>query len=153
MLGSVVVEERLKDEDRAGAGDEARPVLLFDGPCHFCHSTVRFIAARDRKGVVRFASLQSGPGQALLRKLGLPTQDFHSLVLVEGDRVYRKSTAVLRVLRMLKAPWSLAYGFTLAPPLIRDAVYDVVAGNRYRWWGRRDGCELPSPELRGRLLD
>lgn len=153
VQGPVIVEERRKSEEDIDAGAERHPVLLFDGSCHLCHWAVRFTATRDWKGAVHFASLQSGAGQALLAKRGLPTQESDSLVLVEGERVYRKSGAVLRLLRLLKAPWPLAYGFILMPRLIRDAVYDIVAGNRYRIWGRRDACQQPSPELRERLLD
>ena len=153
VQGLVIVEERRKSEEHVDAGAEGRPVLLFDGSCDLCHWAVRFTAKRDWKGVVCFASLQSSAGQALLAKGGLPTQESDSLVLVEGERVYRKSGAVLRLLRLLKAPWPLAYGFILMPRLIRDAVYDIVAGNRYRIWGRHDVCVQPSPELRERLLD
>ena len=101
VQGPVVVEERVTREDLAGVGAEGRPILLFDGSCYLCHSAVRFIATRDRKGVVRYAFLQSGTGRGLLRNFGLPAQDSSSLVLVEGQRVYRKSGAVLRLLRLL----------------------------------------------------
>ncbi len=129
---------------------EPHPVVLFDGVCNLCHGAVGFIIRRDPGGVFRFAPLQSAQGAALLgeRRAGLPD----SLVLVEHGRVYTQSTAALRIARRLRQPWPLAAGLIVLPRALRDWVYAWVAGNRYRWFGRRAVCELPSPGAGDRFL-
>ncbi|MFE6799065.1 thiol-disulfide oxidoreductase DCC family protein [Paenibacillus chitinolyticus] len=129
------------------------PVVLFDGVCNLCNAAVRFTVRRDPAGQVRFAALQSEAGQRLLARHGLPAASFDSFVLIEGGRVYTQSSAGLRVLRRLRYPWPLLYGFVAVPKPIRDAVYRWIARNRYRWFGQRDACMVPTPELRRRFLD
>jgi len=130
-----------------------RPIILFDGVCNLCNGAVQFVLKRDRTKQFRFASLQSNAGQALLRGRGLPTEDFDTMVLVEEDRVYTRSNAALRILRGCGGMWALAYAFILVPRALRDAVYGVIARYRYRWFGKREECWLPTPELRDRFLD
>jgi len=129
------------------------PVVLFDGVCNLCNAAVRFTVRRDPVGQVRFAALQSEAGQRLLARHGLTAASFDSFVLIEGGRVYTQSSAGLRVLRRLRHPWPLLYGFVAVPKPIRDAVYRWIARNRYRWFGQRDACMVPTPELRRRFLD
>jgi len=131
--------------------DPDGPVVLFDGVCNFCSGVVRFLAPRD-DGELRFASLQSAVGQALLCEHDLPTDDFDSFVLVENGEASARSTAALRVCRHLRFPWSALAAFLVVPRPIRDRVYDVVAANRYDWFGRKDQCMLPTAELRERFL-
>ena len=131
----------------------AGPVILFDGVCNLCNGFVQFVIARDPQAHFRFASLQSKAAAALLngRIRNGPVPD--SVLLVEDGRTYTQSTAALRVARGLGFPWNLSYGFIIVPKLLRDVVYDWVARNRYEWFGKRDVCMVPTPDLRDRFLD
>lgn len=127
-----------------------RAVILFDGVCNLCNAWVDFVVRHDVDGKYRFAPLQSDVANDLLR--GAPADLPDSIVLVEGKDVWVRSTAALRVARGIGLPWSLAYVFILVPRPVRDAVYDWVARHRYRWFGRRDTCRVPTPEERARFL-
>ena len=129
------------------------PLVLFDGVCRFCNASVNFIIDHDRRGRVRFAALQSAAGQEVLRRFGLPTAGFDSLVLVEGGRCYTRSGAALRIARWLDGFWPVLSALIMLPPVLRDGAYDLLARNRYRWFGRFDACRMPTPELRQRFLD
>jgi predicted DCC family thiol-disulfide oxidoreductase YuxK len=131
---------------------QERPILLFDGVCNLCNGAVKFIIAQDPKGKYAFASLQSAVGEALLRRHNLPTQHIDTVVLVEEGKVYTRSSAGLRVAKGLGGVWTLLYVFMVVPKPIRDAVYDFIARNRYRWFGRQESCMLPSPEIAERFL-
>ena len=126
-------------------------IILFDGVCHFCDRAVQFIIKRDPKGIFKFASLQSEIGSEKSRDTGVPAGT-DSIVLIEGHTSFIKSTAALRICRRLSGMWKLLYLFIAVPRPIRDAVYDVIARNRYKWFGRKDQCELPSAEIRSRFL-
>ncbi|AMQ20390.1 thiol-disulfide oxidoreductase DCC family protein [Geobacillus sp. JS12] len=128
------------------------PVILFDGDCLFCHASVHWIAARDRKAVFRFAAQQSDVGRAILAAQGAAGGD--SVVLVVNGRCYVKSDAVLRIGRRLAWPWNglAAVGFLVPKPL-RDYMYDAIANRRHRLIPKQDRCPLPPPELRARFLD
>lgn len=128
-------------------------IVLFDGVCNICNRSVQFIITRDKKNVFQFASLQGKTGQALLQKFNKPTNQFNSFVLVEGDRIYTHSTGALRMTRHLSGAWPLLYGFIIIPPFIRNAVYNLIAKNRYRWFGRTESCWLPRPEWKAKFLD
>lgn len=130
----------------------AQATVLFDGVCNLCNASVLFVIDRDPGGYFRFAPLQEAPAQALLRAHGAAVPPLSSVVLVEGGRVYTRSTAALRIARRLTGAWRLLYVCLLVPRPIRDAVYDWVARNRYRWFGRQDACRVPTPELRQRFL-
>jgi len=127
-------------------------IILFDGVCNVCNTYVQFVIKRDPKGYFKFASLQSAEGQALLAKHNMP-DDLDSIVLVEGDKVYTHSAAPLRVARKLHRLWPLCYGFIIVPAFIRDAVYKWVARNRYRWFGKKESCMMPTPDIRARFLE
>lgn len=126
-------------------------IILFDGECHFCDRSVQFILKRDRHGYFKFASLQSELGQKLLKKHQIPT-DTDSFVLVTSKQAYVKSTAALKVVRHLTGLWKILYVFILVPRPLRNFVYDVIAKNRYRWFGRKESCDLSTPEMRRRFL-
>ncbi|MFT3701058.1 MAG: thiol-disulfide oxidoreductase DCC family protein [Agriterribacter sp.] len=128
-------------------------MLLFDGVCNLCNNTVQYIIRNDKKNRFHFASLQGTTGQELLRKFNLPDNVFNSFVLVEEDNIYTKSTGALKVFRKLGGLWSLLYVFIIVPRFIRDGVYNWVAKNRYRWFGKADHCMVPTPELRAKFLD
>ncbi|MBK7084549.1 MAG: thiol-disulfide oxidoreductase DCC family protein [Flavobacteriales bacterium] len=127
-------------------------LLLFDGVCNLCTGVVRFIIKHDKRGLFHFASLQSGTGEAVLTAHSMPTDAYASFVYVRKGRVLVKSTAALNIARDLGGLWSLGYGFIIVPPFLRDAVYGFVARNRYNWFGRKDECMLPTPELKGRFV-
>jgi predicted DCC family thiol-disulfide oxidoreductase YuxK len=126
--------------------------ILFDGVCNLCNGFVRFVIRRDPSARFRFAALQSDAAATLLRDAGVSAALPDSVVLVAGGRVYVRSAAVLRVARGLRFPWPLAYAGILVPPFIRDRLYDIVAARRYRWFGRRETCMMPTPDLARRFL-
>ena len=128
-------------------------IVLFDGVCNLCNSSVQFILKRDKQRKFLFGSLQGAAGQAILSKFNLPVNRFNSFVLVEGEQYYTRSTAVLRMLKHLGRGWQLFYAFIIIPKFIRDAVYNLIARNRYKWFGKKDECRVPLPEERSLFLD
>jgi predicted DCC family thiol-disulfide oxidoreductase YuxK len=132
--------------------ETAGGIVLFDGTCGFCEGSVRFIARHDPAGYFRFAPSQWPQAQALLAARGLSREAARSLVLIEDGEVYLRSTASLRIAARLTRPWRWARALLLVPRPIRDAVYLVIAAIRHRLAGRSNACELPPPELRGRLV-
>ncbi len=127
-------------------------ILLFDGVCNLCNSMVQFTIKRDPKGKFKFASLQSEGGQALLNKFGLPTNDFDSFVFINGDKYFLKSSAGLQVLKELGGLWKLFYVLIILPRPLRDFVYNIIAKTRYKIFGKRDTCMVPTQELKQRFL-
>lgn len=130
----------------------ANPIVLFDGVCNLCNGSVQFIIRHDRQGRFRFASLQSPVGQDLQTRFGMDPGRLDSVLLVEGDRWYQESDAALRIARGMSGAWKALAVFRVIPRPIRDAVYRLIARNRYRWFGKQETCWLPTPELRGRFL-
>lgn len=128
------------------------PILLFDGVCNLCNSSVQFIVKRDKDATFRFASLQSEEAQELLDAFDDKPGDLSSVILVEDSKLYARSTAALRIARRLGGAWPLLYGFIIIPQPIRDGVYNWIARNRYRWFGKKDQCMIPSPDLKSRFL-
>jgi predicted DCC family thiol-disulfide oxidoreductase YuxK len=133
-------------------GMEAHPVVLFDGVCNLCNRSVQTILRHDRQARFRFASLQSPVGERLRDELGIDRK-VDSVLLVEDGRWYKESDAALRIARGLGGAWKLLGIFRLIPRPLRDAAYRLIARNRYRWFGKRETCWLPTPELRGRFLE
>ena len=127
-------------------------IILFDGVCNLCNGSVQFVIAKDKNKQFSFASLQSSFGQNVLRQYGLPTNAFHSFLLLEDGTIYTKSTAALRVVRSFGGAWSLLYVLNVVPYPIRDFFYNIIARNRYKWFGKQESCWLPSPELKVRFL-
>jgi predicted DCC family thiol-disulfide oxidoreductase YuxK len=127
-------------------------IILFDGICNLCNSSVQFIIKRDPTGYFKFASLQSETGQRLLKQYGVSKQ-IDSLILIEKQKVYIKSSAALRICRKLDGFWKYLTILRVLPPFFRNFLYDVVAKNRYHWFGKRDSCMLPTAELKKRFLD
>jgi predicted DCC family thiol-disulfide oxidoreductase YuxK len=132
---------------------ETRSILLIDGECNVCTWTVQFVVPRDPEGRFAFAALQSPAGRRLLEQAGQPPERLETVVLLEDGAVHRRSSAVLRVVRRLSGAWPLLYALWLIPRPLRDRVYDAFAARRYRWFGRRDRCLVPSPDLAPRFLD
>ena len=130
-----------------------QPVILFDGVCNLCTAVVRFVIERDPAARFSFASLQSDTARRLLEQAGRIAALPDSLVLIDEEGVHVRSDAALRVAAGLRSPWSLAAHLTIVPKALRNRVYDFVARHRYRWFGTRDACLVPTPELRARFLD
>ncbi|MBM4762780.1 DCC1-like thiol-disulfide oxidoreductase family protein [Bacillus sp. B15-48] len=126
-------------------------IILFDGECLFCDYSVQFIIKRDIHAFYKFASLQSKIGKQIRRDYKIP-ENLDSLVLIEDQSYYIKSTAALRICRKLTGIWKLFYALIFIPTPIRNRIYDIVAKNRYKWFGKKGNCELPTPEVRGRFL-
>ncbi len=125
------------------------PIVLFDGPCHLCRASVRFILKWERTAELRVASLQSDLAKELLKRHGLcaklveGTEVADSLVFIENGRGYLRSSAALRLTSYLRFPWNMLRVFLLLPPFLRDGVYDFIAAHRYRWFGRDgESCSL-----------
>jgi predicted DCC family thiol-disulfide oxidoreductase YuxK len=126
-------------------------IILFDGECNFCETSVNFIIKRDKKAIFRFSSVQSDIAKEIIRKHNA-YWDLDSLILVEQNKCYYKSSAVLRICKRLEGPWKLFYFFIVLPIPLRDYFYDLVAKNRYKWFGKKTDCILPSPDIRNRFL-
>lgn len=128
-------------------------ILLIDGQCLLCNGITRFVAKRDKAKAFHFASLQSEAGQQLLIEGHLPIDDINTIVMVQDGKYYTKSEAALRVFRKLDGFWPILYMFTLIPFAWRNAVYDRIARNRYKWFGKADACLLPTADVSGRFLE
>jgi len=154
-------------------------VVLFDGVCNLCNGVVRFILAHDKAAKFRFAALQSeagkrmlaancragckpadrlsiGPGERSSPGLSGPAPSpsaLESIVLLDQGQIYNRSTAALRIARVLPFPWPLLYALIAVPRPLRDWVYDWVARHRYGWFGKQDACMVPTPEMKSRFLD
>ena len=126
-------------------------IVMFDGECNFCDSSVQFIIKRDPHGYFKFAALQSEAGMELKDKYGI-SNHIDSFILIEDERVYKFSDGALRVCKNLKGLWKYLYIFRLVPKPIRNSVYKFIATNRYRWFGKKESCMIPSPEVRSRFL-
>lgn len=130
----------------------SQPIILFDGVCNLCNGSVQFIIKRDKEAKFRFASLQSEAGKKILEQFQLPTDTFNSFILYEDGKIYTRSTAALRVFSQLKN-WKWVSAFQYVPKFLRDGVYNLVARNRYKWFGKKDECMIPTPELKSRFLE
>jgi predicted DCC family thiol-disulfide oxidoreductase YuxK len=128
-------------------------LLLFDGVCHLCDGSVRFLLRHDHHARMKFAPIQSELGQRLYRQHGLDPEEPHTMLFITPRGAFRASSAVIEIARALGGVWSLAVMLKAVPRPLRDAAYFFIARNRYRWFGRHDTCLLPTPELRARMLE
>lgn len=126
-------------------------VVLFDGVCNFCNSSINFIIKRDRKGYFKFAPLQSEIAQKLVGDKIKPMPE--SVILIENGQTYDRSSAALLIAKKLDGLWPLLYIFMIVPKPIRDAVYNLIGRNRYKWFGKTEACMIPTPEVKSRFLD
>jgi predicted DCC family thiol-disulfide oxidoreductase YuxK len=132
--------------------ERGRSIVLFDGVCNLCNGSVVFVIARDPERRFAFAALQTDAARALLRQASAPDPLPDTIVLIENGRVYTKSTAALRIARGLRFPWPMASAFLAVPRPVRDWIYDAVARSRYRWFGRRDVCMVPTADVQRRFI-
>jgi predicted DCC family thiol-disulfide oxidoreductase YuxK len=133
--------------------EAAQGLILFDGVCNLCNTSVQFILLRDKKGYFAFAPLQSAVGQAVMAHHKLPTEALESVLLLENGRLYTHSTAALRIARRLTGLWPILYVGVIIPKILRDGLYHWIARNRYRWFGKQEACIMPRPEWKNRFLN
>ena len=132
---------------------DEKPIILFDGVCNFCNAGVNFIIRQDKENIFRFTALQSRAGQRLTEQYHLPKKDFDSFIFIENGKVYNRSTAGLKVYNKLPWYWKWTQVFSIVPKFLRDGVYDFIARNRYKWFGKKEECMIPTPDVRNRFLD
>ncbi len=127
-------------------------IILFDGICNLCNSSVQFIINRDKKDQFLFSSLQSDASQQILLQNNLENLDFKTILLIENGKVYSKSTAILRIAKQLSGLYPVFYGFIIIPKPIRDFFYTIISKNRYKWFGKKDSCMIPTTKLKAKFL-
>ncbi len=132
--------------------DNEKAIILFDGVCNFCNSSVNFVIKHDKKNHFLFAPLQSETAKKLLEKFNIDSSKTDSFILIENNKAYLKSTAALRVTKHLNKLYPLLYAFLITPPFIRNSVYNLVAKNRYKWFGKKEICMIPSAEIKGKFI-
>ena len=130
-----------------------QPTILFDGVCNFCNSAINFTIKRDKQNKIKFAPLQSNAGQQLLQQYNLPTADIKSFVFIEDGKAYTQSTAAIKVCSYLGGLWPWCKVFLIVPKFIRDGLYNWVAKNRYKWFGQKEVCMIPTPNVKARFLN
>lgn len=133
---------------------ENKKIILFDGVCNLCDASVQFIIKNDKNDVFRFVAIQSELGQQLIKYLGIDTSKTDSIILYEpGIAYYFKAEAALRIAKELKSWYKILYIFIKIPNGIKNGVYDFIAKNRYKWYGKKEACMIPTPELKKKFLD
>ena len=134
-------------------GDSGQNLIIFDGVCKLCAGTVRFVVRNETDRVFRFTPLQTATGARLMREHGIDPDDADTFVVLADGRAYIKSDAAFRLLRHLRSRWKVLHALRIFPRPLRDWVYDVVARNRYQWFGKYEECIVPTPELKDRFID
>ena len=131
----------------------AKSLILFDGVCNLCNGFVNFLILRDKKNKFQFGSLQSEKVQSILREYQHSSSEISTVIVIENDKLYSHSTAVLKIVRKLGGAWPLLYIFIIIPRPIRDFFYKLIAKNRYRMFGKKDECMIPTPELKAKFVE
>ena len=129
-----------------------KSIILFDGVCSLCNASIDFILKRDHKNLFLVGALQSEEGKKLKETHQIPEEYFDSLILIEKGQVYFKSTGALKIAKNLSGLWPLFYPLIFLPERMRDLIYDWIGKNRYRWFGRKETCRLPTPEEKEKFL-
>lgn len=130
-----------------------KKIILFDGVCNLCNTSVQYVIKRDSKDEFRFVALQSDLGQKILKHIGIADKNIDSIVLyLPGVAYYYKSSAVIEISKTLQGFFNYGMLFRLLPSFLRDTVYDYVAKNRYKWYGKQESCMIPTPELKAKFL-
>jgi len=130
----------------------SKPVILFDGVCNFCNAIVNLIIRQDKKNVFLFCTLQSDPGKKLLQEYKIDWRASDSFVFIENGKAWQESTAALKLYNRLPWYWKWTQIFWIVPKFIRDAVYRIIAKRRYRWFGKKKACMIPSPDVKEKFL-
>jgi predicted DCC family thiol-disulfide oxidoreductase YuxK len=132
---------------------EEKPIVLFDGVCNFCNYWVNFAIKRDKKKKLKFTTLQGATAKQLLPQYHINPTSLSSVLFIDKGKVYTQSSASLRICKYMDGGWKLFYGFIIIPKFIRDFFYNIIAHYRYKWFGKKESCMIPTPELRERFLD
>ena len=132
---------------------ENTTIILFDGVCNFCNSCINFIIRHDKLNYFRYATLQSKKGKELLEKFKVDITNTDSIILIENNKAYIKSTAALRIVKHLNKLYPLLVVFIVVPALIRNWIYDLIAKHRYKWFGKRDVCMIPDEKTKALFLE
>ncbi|MEZ4788350.1 MAG: DCC1-like thiol-disulfide oxidoreductase family protein [Flavobacterium haoranii] len=133
---------------------ENKKIILFDGVCNLCDASVQFIIKHDKKDIFRFVAIQSELGQNIIKYLGIDTSKTDSIILYEpGIAYYFKAEAALNIAKELNSWHSILYVFIHVPNFIKNGIYDFIAKNRYKWYGKKEACIIPTPELKAKFLD
>jgi predicted DCC family thiol-disulfide oxidoreductase YuxK len=130
-----------------------QPLVIFDGLCNFCNYWVRFIIKRDKKATLKFTSLQGETAKTILPVFSINPEILSSVILIEDGKAYTESSAAIRICRHLDGGWKLMYGLIIIPKFLRNVVYNLIARNRYSWFGKKDQCMIPSAKDKDRFLD
>jgi len=128
-----------------------QPVIFFDGVCNLCNASVQFVIEHDVKNKFHFSALQGDYAKEILAKFSVNPEKLNTILLLEGDKVYTKSSAALRIAKKLNGFIPVLSVFLIVPKFIRDWFYDIIAKNRYRWWGKEESCWVPTPELKSKF--
>ena len=128
-------------------------VILFDGVCNFCNYWVSFAIKRDRKKVLKFTTLQGETAKQLLPQYNINPTSLSSVIFINKGKAFTQSSAAIRICSYLNGGWKLFYGLIIIPKFIRDSIYNIIARNRYKWFGKKESCMIPTPELKERFLE
>ncbi len=131
--------------------EQQKPIIFFDGVCNLCNGAINFIIDRDKKGYFKFAPLQSSIAENYIPQSVIEKTD--SIILWNSGQLYSKSTAALKISRHMDGAWKGLYAFMIIPRFIRDFVYEIIAKNRYKWFGKRDSCRMPTKDIKNRFLE
>jgi predicted DCC family thiol-disulfide oxidoreductase YuxK len=132
---------------------EEQKIILFDGVCNFCNYWVNFAIKRDGKKKLKFTTLQGETAKQLLPKYYINPTSLSSVIFIDKGKAYTQSSAAIRICKYLDGGWKLFYGLMIIPKFIRDFFYNIIARNRYKWFGKKESCMVPTAELRERFLD
>ena len=133
--------------------EHANRLVLFDGVCNFCNFWIQFALKHDKKGKLKFGSLQGTTAQQILPQYNIDPAVLTSVIFIEDGTAYRESTAALKVCKYLDGGWKLLYVFIIIPAFLRDGLYKWIGRNRYKWFGKQESCMLPTPEQRVRFVE
>lgn len=128
-------------------------LILFDGVCNFCNYWVTFAIKRDRKNKLKFAPLQGETAKQLLPQFHIDPSSLSSVIFIDNGKVYTQSSAAIQICKHLDGGWKLFYGLIIIPKFFRDFLYNIIARNRYKWFGKKESCLIPTAELKERFLD
>lgn len=131
---------------------KSEQIILFDGVCNFCNGSVNFLIRRDPNGIFKYAPLQSKIGQKIISKYNI-AEEIDSIILLKENNIYIKSDAVIEIIKQLSWNWQILLFVKVFPRKIRDVIYDLIANNRYKWFGKRDYCMIPDENLKSRFLE
>jgi len=131
---------------------ENKGIIIFDGICNFCNHSVDFIMKKDKQNYFLFTANQQEAGKKILAEKGILGSEVNTIYLYEEGHLYKESSAALRIARHLSFPYNILYCFVIVPPFLRNGIYQFIARNRYKWFGKKESCRLPSPAERARFL-